>query len=284
MIDPGFLDELDRFEASLAHRTDDRLRGEHRSSAVGEGLTFSDYRNYVPGDDTRLVDWKLYARTGELYVKQFEAERNLTVHVLLDSSASMDVGDGDAHKFEYAAKLGLGYAALAAADHADFRVSLLGERFERIDAGRSDRGEVLALVDRCNETDPEGAVDFERVLADYAATIDSRSLVLVASDFLDDPDSIEAGLDALAGNHLVLAHVVAPRERDPPVSGDVVFEALERSETLRTYFGSKRRRTYRERLRDHVADVEERAERTRARHERVDTDRPFFEAFADVWV
>ncbi|MFB6080685.1 MAG: DUF58 domain-containing protein, partial [Haloferacaceae archaeon] len=91
-IQPDFLDELDRFDTSMDRPTTEVRRGEQRSPSVGEGLTFSDYRRYAPGDDTRLIDWHLYARTEEYFVKQFEEERNLTVHVLLDASASMDYG------------------------------------------------------------------------------------------------------------------------------------------------------------------------------------------------
>jgi uncharacterized protein (DUF58 family) len=96
-IDPDFLDELDRFDAALDRETAAVRQGEQESPRVGEGLTFSDYRRYSPGDDTRLIDWKLFARTEEYYIKQFEEERNLTVHVLLDSSASMDFGGEESH-------------------------------------------------------------------------------------------------------------------------------------------------------------------------------------------
>jgi uncharacterized protein (DUF58 family) len=95
VIDPDFLDELRRFDASLDRRADDLRQGEQESPNLGEGLTFADYRRYSPGDDIRLVDWRLYARTEEYYIKQFEEERNLTVHVLLDASGSMGFGGPD---------------------------------------------------------------------------------------------------------------------------------------------------------------------------------------------
>ncbi|MFB6172761.1 MAG: DUF58 domain-containing protein [Haloarculaceae archaeon] len=284
MITPAFLDELDRVAASQRRQVDSRFQGEHESDRRGEGLTFADYRRYSPGDDTRLIDWRLYARTEELYVKQFEEERDLTVHVLVDGSGSMDFGDeGGTHKFEYAAKLGLGFAYLAARDHNDFRLALLGEGLERLDRGRSNRGEVLALVDALNDHEPTGTVDFRRALADYEGTIGSRSLVLVASDFLAAPDDVGAGLDALAGNHLALAHVLAPGEREVPAAGDTVFEGLEAESSLRTYFGARLADRYRDRLDAHVDAVAERARDVGARHDLVDTGTDFFDAFLDVW-
>jgi uncharacterized protein (DUF58 family) len=286
MIDPAFLDELARFDASLQRRVESRLQGQQQSTAVGEGLTFSDHRRYSPGDDTRRIDWRVYARTEELYVKQYEAERNLTVHVLVDASASMDYPDRDdpAHKFEYAAKLGLGFAVLAAADHNDFRVSLVGDTFERIDRDRSTFGEVRRLLDTFNETTPSGEADLARACEDYASTIDSKSLVFVASDCLDDPGAIEAGIRALSKNDVTLAQVLSPAERDPPVQGDTIFSDPERERERRTYFGNRVRRQYRDRLTGHREAVEAAADRTGTRYVGVDTGTDFFDAFAAAWV
>lgn len=284
MIEPSFLDELEQFDTAQKRHVASIFQGEEITREVGEGLTFSDYRRYVPGDDTRLIDWKLYGRTGGYYVKQFERERNLTVHVLVDTSGSMDYGEDDAHKFETAAKLGLGFAYLTATENNDFRFSTYSETFDRIDAGRSSEGEVLQLVDRCNEVDLDEAVDFDRALGEYASTIGSRSLVLVASDFLADPAAILDGLAPLARNRLVLAHVVAPTERDLPVRGDVIFEDLEGDSSLRTYFSNRLDGHYRERLDTHLSRVGELASDLGARHELVDTGADFFDSFADVWV
>ncbi|GGN22385.1 DUF58 domain-containing protein [Halarchaeum nitratireducens] len=280
MIDPAFLDELARFRASLRRETSARRQGEQRSPYAGEGLTFADYRRYAPGDDTRLIDWRLFARTEELFVKVFEAERNLTVHVLLDASASMDYGDGDARKFDFGAKLGLGFAYLAAEEHNDFRFSLFRERPERIDTGRSTRSELLALVDRLNDTTPAGETAFVDALDDYAATIGSKSLVIVVSDLLVDPDAVASGVAALSRNDVVLPQVLSPAELDPEPTGDTIFRDLETGSTERAYFGGRRTTQYRERLDEHVAAVAQRARDMRADHALIDTGQDFFDAFA----
>jgi uncharacterized protein (DUF58 family) len=281
-IDPDFLDELDRFEASLNQQTTAVKKGEQESPNVGEGLTFSDYRRYSPGDDTRLIDWRLYARTEEFFIKQFEEERNLTVHVLLDASASMDFGEQN--KFEFGAKLGLGYAYLTAEEHDDFRFSLFRERAERIDTGKSTRGEVLALVDRLNETTPDGETDFETALEEYAASIRSRSLVVVVTDCIGDLDGLETGLASLARNEVVLVQTLAPGELDPEVGGDTIFEDLESNLTRRTYFGGRLATEYRSRVDDFVDDVAGRAQDLRITHELVATDEEFFDAFSTIWI
>lgn len=282
MIEPDFLDELDRFDAALDRRVSSLFRGEHRSSRLGEGLTFRDYRSYVPGDDPRLLDWNLYARTDELYVKQFESERNLTVHVLLDGSESMGFGDED--KFEYGAKVGLGYCYLTARENDDFRFAVVRDDFERLDGGASTTGEVLRLVDLLNEVEPAGSIDFPGALAEYDGTIRSRSLVVVASDFLADPEDIAAGLEALAGNELVVVHVVAPEELEPPVRGDTIFEGVEREHEVRTYVGPRTIQAYRRRLERHWTEVESIVSDLDATYVRVDTGQEFFESFASAWI
>lgn len=279
MINPAFLDALERFARASAPPA--QHRGDERSSDRGEGLTFADYRRYVPGDDTRLVDWKLYARTEELYVTQFEVERSRTLHVLLDATGSM--GYGDPRKFDRAAKLGLGFAYLLARDHDAFRVSLVADDLERLDRGRSDRGAVRSLVDRCNEVDPADQGDLPGGLEAYADRIGSRALVLVCSDCLADADALEGGLAALADTDLRLASILTPEERELPVHGDARVSDPETGARLRTHLGSRTRRRYRERLASHRDDVAARAERLGARYVVADTDRDFFDVFAALW-
>jgi len=284
-IDPGFLAELDRFDAALERETTAMLQGEQESPRVGEGLTFSDYRRYAPGDDTRLIDWKLYARTDEFYIKQYEEERNLTVHVLVDASGSMDYGEGPAHKFEYGAKVGLGFAYLTAEDHNDFRIATLADDVSRLDAGRSNRGEVLAVIDQLNDTAPAGETDLEETLATYADRIRSRSLAVVVSDFLADPDEVEAGVAALAGNgvDVLVVRVLAPDERDPDVVGDALFVDPETEAEQRSYFSGSLAETYQSRLDEHVETVSDRVETLGADHVLLDTGEDFFDGFAQVW-
>ena len=257
-IEPTFLDELDRFESALDRETAALRQGEQQSPRVGEGLTFSDYRRYSPGDDTRLIDWKLYGRTEEFYIKQYEEERNLTVHVLVDASASMDYGAGDAHKFEYGAKIGLGFAYLTAEEHNDFLFSTFRERAERLDAGRSNRGEILDLIDQINGVQPSGETDLEEVLSAYADRIRTRSLAVVVTDCLADPETIASGVSALARDDVdvLVVRPIAPDEREPDVVGDALFVDPETEQERRSYFSGSFAQQYRSRLDAHVEAVE----------------------------
>ena len=284
-IEPDFLDELARFDAALNRQTTALRQGDQQSPRVGEGLTFSDYRRYAPGDDTRLIDWKLFARTDEYFIKQFEEERSLTVHVLLDTSASMDYGEGAANKFEFAAKLGLGFAYLTAEENNDFLFEVFTDHAERLDTGRSNRGELLTLIDQLNELEPTGSAAFEQTLSEYAERIRSRSLVVVFSDFLTDPEDVEAGVAALARNDVdvLLVRVVAPEERDPAAVGDVLFADPESDQTRRSYFSGSLAETYRSRLEAHIDSVANRVTALGCDHVVVDTGSDYFDAFASIW-
>lgn len=284
MIEPDFLDELERFDASLKRRVSSIFHGEQKSTEIGEGLTFSDYRRYSPGDDTRLIDWKLYARTEELYIKQFEEERNLTIHVVVDASNSMDYGEEKQNKFEYGAKIGLGFAYLAATENNDFRFSIFTDSFERLDQGASNKGEIMRLIELLNDEELEGGADFSQALGDYSSTIKSRSMVLVVSDFLEETEEIDEGLEALADNHLTLAQVFTPEELELPYRGETILEDVETDFSLRTYLSNRLKRDYEDRLQNHIDSVEEISEELRSRHVLVNTGEDFFDSFAEVWV
>lgn len=281
MIDPGFLEELDRFDAAIDRHVNSLFQGEQQTRIQGEGLTFSDYRNYVPGDDTRLIDWKVFGRTDELYVKQFEEERNLTVHVLLDASESMAFGSES--KFEYAAKIGLGFCYLTASENNDFRFSVFSDEPRRLDGGSSTVGELLRVIDRVNETTPTGDASFETALSAYADQIKSRSIVLILSDYLEPPGEITEGVNALAENELIMTHVIAPEETDPPVTGETIFEGVESPAELRTYFGGRARSQYESRLQEHINQIESIAEDFHARFVGVNSGDEFFESFTNTW-
>src|SRR3972149_8491344 len=126
MISTDFFEQLDRFHLVIKKRVTSSYMGPRKSVATGRGLMFKEHRIYSPGDDIRLIDWKVFARTDDLYIKTFEEERNLTVHIIMDASASMGFGK-PVSKFDYAAMLGVGFAYLAMRDNEKFQFSTFSE-------------------------------------------------------------------------------------------------------------------------------------------------------------
>ena len=116
MIKTDFLHELDRFSLVVHKRVTSNYAGPRRSIAFGRGVVFKDHRIYAPGDDYRAIDWKVFARTDDLYIKTYEEERNLVVHIIVDFSSSMNFGK-PITKFDYASMIGVGFAYLAMKDN-----------------------------------------------------------------------------------------------------------------------------------------------------------------------
>src|SRR4030067_2895350 len=123
MIDTSFFKELDRFSFMVRNRLSTAYSGGGRSILKGRGMEPVSYREYTQGDDFKTIDWKVYGRTEKLFVKEFEEEKSLTTHILLDTSKSMDFRN----KFKYSAMLALGFAYLVTKDNEKFAVAPFGE-------------------------------------------------------------------------------------------------------------------------------------------------------------
>src|SRR6185503_5508132 len=121
LLTPQLLRQLEQFQLLAARRAKSSAKGERRSRARGQSVEFADYRNYVPGDDFRYLDWNLYGRLEKLFLKLYEEERELPVRIFLDASESMTFGEP--RKFEFALKVAaaVGYVAMCGFD----RVSVI---------------------------------------------------------------------------------------------------------------------------------------------------------------
>lgn len=205
-------------------------QGERRSPKRGQSVEFADYRNYVPGDDFRLVDWNAYARLERFFLKLFVEEQDLTVHFLIDISSSMnwpqESTGQSTHKFTYAcrAAAALGYIALASLDRVT--VSTIGERVgETPFLPHRGRQQAFALFDYLTGLSASGVTNLAQALAQYAAQARHPGPLLIFSDLLDSaqPSSFAPGLTALLARRfeISLIHLLAPDEVDPPLTGDL---------------------------------------------------------------
>src|SRR3989338_6806523 len=154
MIKTDFLNQLDRFHLVVKKRVTSNYVGPRKSAATGRGLAFKEHRIYAPGDDIRLIDWRVFARTDNLYIKTFEEERNLTAHVIMDSSASMGFGS-PITKFDYAAMLGVGFGYLAMRENEKLQFSTFNEKLEVFQSRRG-MSQLASIVFHLNSTKTEG--------------------------------------------------------------------------------------------------------------------------------
>jgi uncharacterized protein (DUF58 family) len=197
-----------------------RTRAERRSRKTGSGVEFADHREYAPGDDFRFLDWKLYGRSDRLLLRLFEEEEDLSVYVLLDTSASMDFGQPS--KLHYGRRIAaaLAYVALASLD----RVSVL--TFSDVIGARlpptRGKSRIFKVFDFLGAARADGRTGIEAAMKAFAAQHKRRGVAIVISD-LYDPAGFERGIDALryARFEPFVIQLVDPAEARPPLHGEV---------------------------------------------------------------
>lgn len=279
MIDTSFLRHLDRFNLIINKRITSNYIGERKSSALGRGIIFKDHSPYVSGDDFRAIDWKVYARLDKLFVKRYEEERNLSVHIVVDFSASMDFGTGKLKKSDFASMIGVGFAYLAMRNNEKFVLSTFSDTFDLFRPRRGKR-QLAAIVDYLNSRKPKGHSNFEESLVKYKKRmITSRSLVVIISDFLYDTEEIKHVLYRLAGHDIKLIQVLDKLERDLYIEGDFKLKDLETDERIRTFIGPYLKKKYNKAMADHNAEIKKVVEEVGADFYTVGTDEQIFDVF-----
>ena len=282
MITTEFLDYLDRFRLIINKKVTSNYTGKRTSLYTGTGATIKDYRIYSPGDDWRLIDWKIYARTDHLYIRRYEEERNLVMHALVDSSASMNYGS-PVTKFEYGAMLGVGFAYLALKENEKFQFATFSEDV-KVFQPRRGLGHLASMIEYLNSVRPASKSRFKDMMVKYKKFLTSRSYIVIVSDFLFDIDEIREGLLTLAsGNHEIkVMQVLDTTEKDLPVEGDVKLKDAESTETLRTYIGPKLVVEYENKLEQHIARIGKICTGIKANFCVATTATPIFDIFYDA--
>lgn len=219
LFDAAFLAKLDRLALITKRAVAGELQGERRSPKRGASVEFADFKPYVAGDDFRQIDWNLYARMERFFLKLFVAEEELTIHLLIDTSGSMDWGEPN--KLLYAKRVigAMGYIALSNLD----RVTLTAfgrERELTMPSQRSKRG-VVPLFSFLTDLKTGSTTRFADVCRRYAQTARRPGPLLLCSDLMDA--DWQAGLQALVSRRfeITVLHLLAPQEINPQLEGDI---------------------------------------------------------------
>ncbi len=239
--------EIRKIEVVTRRLVNQQMAGHYHSVFKGRGMSFDEVRAYTPGDEPRLIDWNVTARTGEPYVKTFVEERELTVMILVDMSGSMAFGTLDNEKRVMAARLAA-MMAFSAITNGD-RVGLVAftDTVEKFVPPKKGRKHVLSIIDQILRFNPKGqGTDLEEVLNFIGRVQRRKSVVFLISDFLDE--SYENVLNATARRHdLIPLRVVDPAEEELPDLGLLLMEDAETGEPILVDSGSSRvRRAYAE--------------------------------------
>ena len=229
-LDPAVIARLGSMELKARTVVEGFLSGLHRSPYKGFSVEFAEYRQYMPGDDLSTLDWKVFARSDRHYVKKFEEETNLECHVLLDVSASMAYRGGAVmSKVEYGSVLA---ASLAYLMHRQRDATGLIE-FDDCIRGRlpasARPGHLHAILLALEKVAPGAKSDVGRPLHQLAEALGKRSLAVLISDLLDDPDRVVRGLKHLRfrGTDVIVFQVLDPNELQFPFRGAAKFTDVE---------------------------------------------------------
>ncbi|MEO1034232.1 MAG: DUF58 domain-containing protein [Pseudomonadota bacterium] len=234
LLKPDVLAGLGNLELIARAVVDGFMTGLHRSPEFGFSQEFAEYKAYNEGDDTRFIDWGVYARSDRLFIKRFEGETNTRVTLLLDASASMGFASGSVSKLAYAKMVVAALAWLAARQHDTVSLIVFDEAVrEQVPPGFGMK-RLQSLLSRLADIEPAAGTELDGPLTDLASRRPRRGLVFVVSDFYCEPTALIDSLRPLAwsGQDLTLLHVLDPDERAPTSRQSMLFEDLESGATV----------------------------------------------------
>lgn len=231
VFDPHVIARIDRLELRARTIVEGFMLGIHRSPYHGISTDFAEHRHYVQGDDTRHLDWKVYARSDRYYVKKYEQDTNLEARFLVDASRSMFFRSADAamSKFEYAATLAASLAYLLQKQRDAVGLTLFDAELRTTLPPRATLAHFRHMTETLEAATPGPDTAVGNVLKKLGLTMRRRGLVVVVSDFIDPLDDFGEGLalHGVEGNEVILFRVEDPEEKEFPYRGATVFLGME---------------------------------------------------------
>ena len=261
----------------LAHTVvEGYISGLHRSPFKGFSSEFAEYRQYLPGDDLKHFDWKVFARTDKRYVRQYEEETNLTCTILLDVSGSMLFGSDGLSKLDYACSLTAALAYLMIQQRDQVGLAVFDDALRQRIPPRNSPAHLKTMMERLERVEPGGETAIAPALHAVADTTRRRGLVVLISDLIDDQDAVMNALNHFRHNRneVIVFNLFATAERDLPFDGLVEFEDMESSQRLQVR-PDVIRADYRRRFEDFVRRYQRDCSTALIDYELVTTDVPY---------
>ena len=220
MLSPELLAQLERLELVTRKVFRGRMKGERRSRRRGQSVEFADFRNYVPGDDLRFIDWNLYARLEKLFLKLFLEEEDLHFYALIDVSASMDFGEPTKLHFAKQLAASLGFIGLCRADRV--KIEALGATRARPGPVLRGRQSLWRMLQYVEALEPGLNVPLAASVKDFCLQNSGKGILVLISDLMDK-NGYESALRFLLAQDLdvYVIHVLSPEELEPELKGDL---------------------------------------------------------------
>lgn len=231
---PEVIKRIGRLEIRARHIVEGLLSGMHRSPYYGQSVEFLQHREYVPGDDLRRVDWKVWAKQDRLYLKQYEEDTNLRCCLIVDVSASMAYGDGPLSKCDYAITAAAALAYLLLRQQDAVGCAVFDEGIRQTIPLRTSTSHLTTIVRALEPKEPRDKTRLYEVLTRVAETYPRRGMMILISDMLVDLNDAHRGLRLLRqlGHDVLVLHVMDDDELDFPFARPSRFEGLETPDHL----------------------------------------------------
>lgn len=258
------------------------LAGAHKSPLSGFAVEFAGHREYVPGDDPKHVDWRVYFTRDKYFVKQYELETNFVCHLVLDVSASMRYGEGREQKLLYAAQMAtmLGYSVVRQSDKVS--LATFDDRVRGFIPPSNSMDQIVRMTQHLDELKAEEKTAMSECLHDIAGRLGRREIVMIFSDFFTNLGELEPVLQRLrySKHEVILFQVMHHDELTLDMDGMVKFVGLESPDELLAQTDDLRR-NYLSAVRRHCDQIEEIAQRNGCERLLVDSRRNMSELFLD---
>ncbi len=236
-LQPQVVSKLANMELRARLVVEGFITGLHKSPYHGFSVEFAEHRQYMPGDEIKHLDWKIYGKTDRYYIKQYEEETNLKSYIVLDSSRSMDYASpGNIKKFEYAAYLAASLSYMMIKQQDAVGLAVFDEQVSSYLPPHATKGYLRQILLELQKTTASNKTGAGKSLHNVADRIKRRGLVVIISDLFDNPDEVIAALKHFRHkkNEVIVMHVLDPLERSFAFGGDAMFRDMETSEELMT--------------------------------------------------
>ncbi len=282
LLDPAALGRISRLELVARQFMDGYVQGLHRSNHLGFAIDFAQHRQYVPGDDIKRIDWRVFAKADRYYIKQYEVNTNLQAHIVLDVSGSMNYRgvDEPLSKMRYGQFLATCLAYLALRQQDSVGLITLDNQIRKFIPPRSAPSHLMNITTALEESESGGESSLAPRLHEVAERLGHRGLVILISDCFEKSDDLIEALHHFRHrrHELLLLQVMADDEINFPFRKWTLFENLERGGHHLRLDPALVRARYMAKLREHLAAIHEATNALRISRSVLNTRQPFDQA------
>jgi uncharacterized protein (DUF58 family) len=278
-LKPEDIRRLASFEFAPKAMVEGYLAGRHQSRSRGSSIEFKDYRQYVPGDDPALIDWRVYARTDRHYLRTYEQETNMECHIFLDSSASMGFGE-KLTKLEYSSFFVAALCHLVVRNSDRVSLQIFDDKIRHFFPPGSTGAHLYNLMHALETNQPGNRTSIAEALRRSFPLLKRKGTLIVVSDFFDSPAEVFAALSPYLhrGIRVFLFHVLTPEEIDLEDRGLATFLDMESGQRVIAHTANIRQ-LYRKAIQDHMTGLRQLAVRRRVEYVMARTDTHYFQLF-----